>query len=202
MVFAFYNRLSRARQKTYRASDALTSLALPAHAELATWVARIEAELTQDRRAEVQAACQALLDILARGYGVPRVKVKVHAARPAHDWGELHGLYEPQEAGEAIISVWMRTAARKQVVAFRTFLRTLIHELCHHLDYELFELEETFHTEGFYKREASLVRQLLAVSGRPEPIAAAVEPEPGLPNGVSSEEMFAKLKAIVAKGKA
>ena len=42
-----------------------------------------------------------------------------------------------------------------QVVAFRTFLRTLIHELCHHLDYELFLLEETFHTEGFYKRESS-----------------------------------------------
>ncbi|MBK8019762.1 MAG: SprT-like domain-containing protein [Betaproteobacteria bacterium] len=31
----------------------------------------------------------------------------------------------------------------------RTFLRTLLHELCHHLDYEMFRLEETFHTEGF-----------------------------------------------------
>jgi hypothetical protein len=30
----------------------------------------------------------------------------------------------------------MRTAAHKRVVAFRTFLRTLLHELCHHLDYE------------------------------------------------------------------
>jgi hypothetical protein len=51
-------------------------------------------------------------------------------------------------------------AQRKQVVAFRTFLRTLVHELCHHLDYELFKLAETFHTEGFYKRESSLVNQL------------------------------------------
>jgi NAD(P)-dependent dehydrogenase (short-subunit alcohol dehydrogenase family) len=48
-----------------------------------------------------------------------------------------------------------------QVVAFRTFLRTLLHELGHHLDYELFELEETFHTEGFYKRESSLFNQLV-----------------------------------------
>jgi hypothetical protein len=47
------------------------------------------------------------------------------------------------------------------VVAFRSFLRTLLHELCHHLDYELFKMEETFHTEGFYKRESSLFHQLV-----------------------------------------
>jgi hypothetical protein len=41
-------------------------------------------------------------------------------------------------------------------------LRTLIHELCHHLDYELYELEETFHTGGFYKRESSLAGALFA----------------------------------------
>ena len=62
----------------------------------------------------------------------------------------------------ARISVWMRTAQRKQVVAFRTFLRTLIHEVCHHLDYEMYALSETFHTEGFYKRESSLANALLA----------------------------------------
>jgi hypothetical protein len=73
----------------------------------------------------------------------------------------LHGLYEPEDARRRI-TVWMRTAARKEVVAFKTFLRTLVHEVCHHLDYELFKLEETFHTEGFYKRESTLVAALLA----------------------------------------
>ena len=65
----------------------------------------------------------------------------------------------------------MRTAARKDVVAFKTFLRTLIHELCHHLDYELYKMPETFHTEGFYKRESTLVNALLArgVDGRRSP---------------------------------
>ena len=62
----------------------------------------------------------------------------------------------------ARITVWMRTAKRQQVVAFRSFLRTLVHEVAHHLDYELFMLEETFHTEGFYKRESSLSNALLA----------------------------------------
>ena len=50
----------------------------------------------------------------------------------------------------------------RQVVKFRTFLRTLLHELCHHLDYELLDLADSFHTEGFYKRESSLLRQLLS----------------------------------------
>ena len=99
---------------------------------------------------------------LADGYRVPAVRVKVLLQRPADDYGELHGLYEPEEDGaRACITVWMRTAQKKQVVAFKTFLRTLIHEVCHHLDYELFALEETLHTEGFYKRESSLVSELL-----------------------------------------
>jgi hypothetical protein len=54
----------------------------------------------------------------------------------------------------------MRTAAQSKVVAFRTFLRTLLHELAHHLDVTLLGLEESFHTEGFFRRESSLMRQL------------------------------------------
>jgi hypothetical protein len=90
------------------------------------------------------------------------VRAKVLLKRPSNAAGELHGLYEPEEGGRpAVISVWMRTAQRRQVVRFRTFLRTLVHELCHHLDYELYRLPETFHTEGFYARESALVRELL-----------------------------------------
>ena len=84
------------------------------------------------------------------------------AARPSHDWGELHGLYEPAEGRRrARITVWMRTAQHKKVVAFRTFLRTILHEICHHLDYEVLGLDDSFHTEGFLKRESSMFRQLI-----------------------------------------
>jgi hypothetical protein len=55
----------------------------------------------------------------------------------------------------------MRTARYKKVVAFRSFLRTILHELCHHLDYEFLELADSFHTEGFFKRESSLFKQLI-----------------------------------------
>jgi hypothetical protein len=111
----------------------------------------------------VRAGAQHLVDALVAGYRVPRISVRVLAKRPADDYGELHGLYEPEDgATPARITVWMRTAARKDVVAFKTFLRTLMHELCHHLDYEHFKLAETFHTEGFYKRESTLIAALLA----------------------------------------
>ncbi len=171
MPFAYYARLSAARQRIYRQSDAIASLELPAGLNAGARVSRIRAALSNEDRAAVQTACQDLIDALVAGYRVPKIRIRVLAKRPADDGGELHGLYEPDEAGvPARITVWMRTASRRDVVAFKTFLRTLIHELCHHLDYKLFRLPETFHTEGFYKRESSLVnRLLLQESGLADP---------------------------------
>jgi hypothetical protein len=163
MPFAYYARLSPARQRIYRRSDAIVSLAPPADLAAGATVAAIRAGLARDERAGVQEACQRLIDALVAGYRVPPIAVRVLARRPADSGGELHGLYEPGEEGAvARITVWMRTAQRKDVVAFRTFLRTVVHELCHHLDYELYALAETFHTEGFYKRESSLANALFA----------------------------------------
>lgn len=162
MRFAYYDRLSAARKRIYRASDAIDSVALPSELALAPVVGAIRHTLVADDRARLRAACQELVDSLTRGWQVPPVAIRVLAARPADDGGELHGLYEPPDGGtRARITVWMRTAQRRQVVAFKSFVRTLCHELCHHLDYELYALEETFHTEGFYKRESSLANALL-----------------------------------------
>jgi len=167
MRFAYYDRLSPARQRTYRKSDELPALGLPSGLQLGGVIERIQSALLDDNRAAVQLACQQLIDALVNGYHVPRIRVRVLARRPSDDYGELHGLYEPGEGKLlARITVWMRTAQRRQVVAFRTFLRTLIHELCHHLDYELYLLEETFHTEGFYKRESAVVTALLGQAVR------------------------------------
>jgi hypothetical protein len=163
MRFAYYDRLSPARKRIYRQSDAIESVGLPRDAAVGPEVARIRAALVAENRNVVQAACQSLIDTLVEGYKVPPIRMRVLAQRPSGDYGELHGLYEPEEGRtKARITIWMRTASRRQVVAFKTFLRTLTHELCHHLDYELFALEETFHTEGFYKRESSLANALLA----------------------------------------
>jgi hypothetical protein len=54
----------------------------------------------------------------------------------------------------------MRTAQRHDVVKPKTFVRTLMHEVGHYLDYALLRLEDSYHTQGFFKRESSLVRAL------------------------------------------
>ena len=163
MPFAYYNRLSVTQKRIYRTSDAIESIALPPAVAPGTDVAAIRAALIAADRRAVQRSCQRIVDALVAGYHVPPIRLKVLAQRPADDYGELHGLYEPVAGRVAArITVWMRTARRQQVVAFKSFLRTVCHEICHHLDYELFALPETFHTDGFYKRESSLANALLA----------------------------------------
>jgi hypothetical protein len=51
-------------------------------------------------------------------------------------------------------------------VAFKAFLRTLLHEVGHHLDYHYLKLADSFHTEGFFKRESSLFHQLVPTPPR------------------------------------
>jgi hypothetical protein len=166
MPFAYYDRLSPARQAIYRKSDAIVTLALPDGVPVADPVRAMSEGLARDHRATVQRAAQALVSALVQGFDVPPIAVRVLAVRPSDVGGELHGLYEPNEEDPpARITVWMRTAQRKQAVAFRSFLRTVVHEFLHHLDYEHFKFPETFHTEGFYKRESSLANALFAAAG-------------------------------------
>ncbi len=170
MPFAYYDRLTPARQRVYRKSDAIQRIAVPAVEALRPLALAVGLALETESRADVEKACQGLVDALNVQLATPPVHVKVFERRPSDDTGELQGLYEPDEVtgGSAVISVWMRTARKEQVVRFRTFLRTLIHEVAHHLDYELYMLPETFHTEGFYARESTLMRELLDEPPKPE----------------------------------
>ncbi len=162
MVFAYYSRLTRSQQRIYRRSDEITTIPLPQATPLHPLVGQIAEALKNEDRRRIEAVSQDLTSALTARLKVPHVQVEVLAVRPSKDWGELHGLYTPAEGRRpARVTVWMRTAIHRRVVAFRTFLRTLLHELCHHLDYELLGLEESFHTEGFYKRESSLLHQLM-----------------------------------------
>ncbi len=165
MVFPFYRKLSRAQQKTYQQSDKIHTIPLPRAAWVEPLLRDLQEVLKLEDRRKTEAHCQELVAALMSILKVPPLRVEVLARRPSNDWGELHGLYTPPEKRKAAkVTIWMRTAQRRQVVAFRTFLRTLLHEVGHHLDYELLGLDETFHTEGFYKRESSLLYQL---AGKP-----------------------------------
>jgi len=162
MVFAYFKKLSAAGKRIYRKSDELTEIRLPGAASLHPAVEKLRRALVQEDRAAAEAACRSIALGIAGLLGAPKVRVKVLAVRPSRSWGELHGLYEPAAGrSSAVITLWMRTAKQRRTVAFRSFLRTLLHELCHHLDYEHFLLADSFHTEGFYKRESSLFHQLV-----------------------------------------
>ncbi|MFO0581639.1 MAG: hypothetical protein U0229_05160 [Anaeromyxobacter sp.] len=124
----------------------------------------LRAGLAADDPRAVRDASVALCAGLSAALGAAPPRVDILAVRPSEAWGELHGLYTTGDE-PARIRVWMRTAKKGRVVAFRTFLRTLLHELGHHLDFEVLRLDQSFHTEGFFRRESGLVRALL---GEPE----------------------------------
>jgi len=174
MTFPYYDRLSARQKAIYRESDRVADLRVPDAPALWSEVARLGAALGEDSRAKVAAAAQALSRALLEQLRVPPLTIKVLAVRPSRSWGELHGLYTSGEDRPAEIRLWMRTARHRRVVAFRTFLRTLLHEICHHLDYQALRLGDSYHTEGFFRRESSLFRQLVPES-RPS-VAGATSP--------------------------
>jgi hypothetical protein len=162
VVYRYYHRLRPWQQRTYRRSDDVVAVTVPAAGELTEVALAIGQALQTGQPGPTARACDYLLHRLCGRLGVTAPRVTVLAERPAGHWGELHGLYNPGDAQlPPRITLWMRTARRGRVVAFRTFVRTLLHELCHHLDYTLLGLDHSFHTAGFYKRESSLYRQLI-----------------------------------------
>jgi uncharacterized damage-inducible protein DinB len=167
MPFGYFARLSRRQQALYLRSDGITQLPLRRPEALRPLVSALGQTLEDGDRPATEEAAQRLVTGLTQTLGVGPVRVRVLAARPHARWGELHGLYSPPERrGERpLITLWMRTAKQRRVVAFRTFLRTALHEVGHHLDYTLLQLGESFHTQGFYQRESHLFHQLVTDGG-------------------------------------
>jgi hypothetical protein len=159
----FRHRLTRTQQRTYDRSNAVASIPLRASTALRGAVTLLPEALHSASAAHVQRVAQTVADEITSALRVPSVRLIVNGTRPSNARGELHGLYTPANyrgSSGATIKLWMITAKRGQVVAFKTFLRTLLHETCHHLDYALLHLADSFHTDGFYKRESSLFYQI------------------------------------------
>ncbi len=172
MPFDYYRNLTPKQRKTYRQSDHIAHVELGDPSQLRGAVAALRDAVSAGDRSRVQQACVAVARGVCDDLGISRVRVRVGGRRPKDsDGGELFGRcsWNEEETKGALVEVWMRTAKRGQVVAFKSLLRTLIHELCHHLDYELHGLDNTFHTEGFFRRESSIMRQLVDLAATPEP---------------------------------
>ncbi len=113
--------------------------------------------LAAGRIPATERAAQDLVTELCRLLRVRSLPTEVKGVRPHNARGELHGIFFPRPPR---IVLWMRTAQRHDVVKPKTFLRTLMHELGHYLDYALLRLGGSYHTRGFFKRESFLVRAL------------------------------------------
>ncbi len=196
MKFSYYRNLTSRQRRIYDRSDGAGSIAVPGGRDLGPLVREIAAGLRQDDRARTENAVQRLVSAVLGRLHVQAVCTRVLAVRPTNHREELHGLYEfGGRRPQPVISVWMRTAQRRQTVAFRSFMRTLLHEVIHHLDYQLLRLEDSYHTQGFYKRAESLYRQLVpaelcAMSGSSHTSARRADPasQPALARGADTEE--------------
>ncbi len=161
------------RQKSllapFQESDRLTTLELPPDDRLRGPARNIELAMKSAKTRAVQRACAEFIAIAADFYRVPRPEIRALAARPLRvregGWGiELFGDYKPSSAA---IRIWTRTAVKKQVTSFGTFLSTLCHEFCHHLDCRRFGFSQSPHTRGFYARTASLYHHARGTPPKP-----------------------------------
>ncbi len=141
----------------FRESDRVTTLDLPENDSLAAIARSIETAMKVGQTANVRGSCADFVRIASQFYEVPACTVRVLASRPLkvrEQWTmELFGDYAPETM---VIRVWMRTAVRKEITSFGTFLSTLCHEFCHHLDFKKFKFADSWHTRGFYERAAVL----------------------------------------------
>ena len=148
------------RKRNLRAfveSDTRILIPLPPDARLVTIADSINSAMHEGTAGDVQRTCADFLRTASGFYSVPECSVRVLAARPLrvreYSTTELFGDYHPDTL---VIRVWQRTAIRKEITSFGTFLSTLCHEFCHHLDILRLGFPFSFHTRGFYHRTAVL----------------------------------------------
>ncbi len=150
-----------AEKEEYARSDNLHTLTLPPPEPARLYATELKAALASENRAEVQAVSKAILSELAAFYGVDAPAIKVLNVRPrkvTEEWvQELFGDYDPETQK---IRLWMRTAVQKKPTSFGTFLSTLCHEFCHHLDIVSLQMPNSFHTRGFYGRTGQLYHHI------------------------------------------
>ncbi|MGH7879385.1 MAG: hypothetical protein ACREQD_07800, partial [Candidatus Binataceae bacterium] len=172
---AWFSRLSVGAQRIYLKSDAIDRFDFTPDAAAQELARSLMLALESGASSIVERRAQLLLDALCRQTALSPVQIQVRNVRPRDTRGELHGIFYPRGPGRRaanpyqystaatggpLIILWMRTAQRHEVVKPKTFVRTLMHEFAHYLDYAMLRLGDSPHTSGFFKRESFLVRSL------------------------------------------
>ena len=139
-------------------SDRLTALDIPNDDRLQASAESIHSAMHGSTASSVRQACTEFLSVASGFYLVRQPAIRVLAARPlrVREGGSAIGLFGDYHPETLLIRLWMRTAIKKQVTSYGTFLSTLCHEFCHHLDCQRFGWRESWHTRGLYERTAAL----------------------------------------------
>jgi hypothetical protein len=161
MRFPYYDNLSAAKKRIYRKSDAVESIPLENPQRIHPVTTKLKKSLEDNNRRDVAKHASEICRLVCEGLGIETLTVRIRSKRPSSSAEELQGLYERTEGETCVLTVWMKTAAKGHVVAFKSFIRTVLHELCHHIDYTYFDLDDSLHTDGFFKRESLLYKQVV-----------------------------------------
>jgi hypothetical protein len=158
----------RSSDATYRRSQAAPRVDL-AISEKAASLAENLTNAPGDHKIR-QSLSQQLIDELNAIAGLPGCKIVVADRAQVHDHdgrrlqSKTYGYYtckfDGGEVAGARIRIYHRTAVRKQIIAPKVFLNTLLHEWTHHYDFAFLRLSRSPHTTGFYKRLRSLAEAL------------------------------------------
>jgi len=103
---------------------------VPLDRDLLTTTKSLECSLKGGTTSDVRRVCADFQRAASKFYEVHECLIRVLAAGPLrireHSATELFGDYNPETM---LIQIWRRTAVRKEITSFGTFLTTLCHEL-------------------------------------------------------------------------
>ncbi len=149
-------------RKDYARSNEATTIDLALTPSIILAAGRIRLALSARDPALVMAAALTFVGALCDEAEIPRIPVKIAPRRKKAGRTEFYGWCGPK-----FITVYLRTAERGRFVAFRTFLKTICHEFCHHHDWKSVGMTNSYHTKGFYQRVTALYRGILGALEKP-----------------------------------
>ena len=154
-------------RQEYLRSEAMVTIKLPAPEPFRLLAKQLEEAMDSEDRKRIQTICNAIAKQVSESFAVPPPKVRVLGLRPLEE-GEKHvdELFGDYDFETKLIRLWMRTAVLGKMTSYGTFLSTLCHELCHHLDVVHFDFDNTYHTRGFYERAGLLYSHARGVPNR------------------------------------
>jgi hypothetical protein len=154
-------------RQEYLRSEAMLTIKLPPAEPLRSVAKDLEAAMTSEDRKKIQSTCNVIAKHVSESFDVQSPKVRVLGLRPLEEGDrQVDELFGDYDLETKLIRLWMRTAVLGKMTSYGTFLSTLCHELCHHLDVVHFDFENTFHTRGFYERAGLLYSHARGVPNR------------------------------------